>query len=62
MLQTISDDEGRYRFDAVTPGVYAVSAYYAIGGRAQIEVRRSDIHVDGAEAVVVPLWVELAGQ
>ncbi len=61
-LQTVSDDEGRYRFDAVTPGVYAVSAYYAIGGRAQIEVRRSDIHVDGAEAVVVPLWVELAPQ
>ncbi|MGE5181594.1 MAG: carboxypeptidase regulatory-like domain-containing protein [Acidobacteriota bacterium] len=60
-LQTVSDDEGRYRFEA-TPGVYAVSAYYAIGGRAQIEVRRSDIHVAGAEAVVVPLWVELAGQ
>ena len=61
-LQTVSDDQGRYRFDAVTPGVYAVSAYYTIGGRAQIEIRRSDIHVDGSEAVVVPLWVELAPQ
>lgn len=62
VLQTVSDDEGRYRFDAVTPGTYAVSAYYSVGGRGQIEVRRSDIHVDGAEAVVVPLWVELAPQ
>jgi hypothetical protein len=36
-----------------------VSAYYSIGGRAQIEVRRSAITVEGAEAVVVPLWIEL---
>jgi hypothetical protein len=61
VLQTVSDDQGRYHFDA-TPGTYAVSAYYSIGGRGQIEVRRSDIQVDGAEAVVVPLWVELAPQ
>ncbi len=61
-LQTVSDDQGRYRFDAVTPGTYAVSAYYSISGHGQIEVRRSDIHVEGAEAVVVPLWVELTKQ
>ena len=61
-LETVSDDQGRYRFDAVAPGTYIVSAYYSIGGRGQIEVRRSGIQVDGAEAVVVPLWVELAGQ
>ena len=57
--QTVTDEHGRYRFDAVIPGEYAVSAYYSIGGRAQIEVRRSDISVAGAEAVSVPLWIEL---
>lgn len=61
-LQAVSDEQGRYRFDLVPPGTYVISAYYSIGGRGQIEVRRSDIHVDGAEAVVVPLWIELAKQ
>jgi hypothetical protein len=61
-LQAITDDEGRYRFDAVAPGSYTVSAYYSIGGRGQIEVRRSDIEVSGAEGVIVPLWVELTMQ
>jgi hypothetical protein len=55
---TVSDDQGRFRFEA-PPGIYAVSAYYSIGGRAQIEVRRSDIKVDGAETVHVPLWIEM---
>ncbi len=57
--QTVSDDDGRYRFGDLAPGVYAISAYYSIGGRGQIEFRRSEITVAGAEAVVVPLWIEL---
>jgi hypothetical protein len=57
--QTLSDDRGRYRFDGLPPGTYTVSVYYSIGGRAQIEVRRSDIAVAGAEVVSVPLWLEL---
>ena len=57
--QTVSDDSGRYRFDAVHPGVYQISAYYSVSGRAQIEVRRSGIDVASAEAVVVPLWIEM---
>jgi len=57
--QTVSDEHGRYRFEPVAPGVYAVSAYYSISGRGQIEVRRS-ITVEGAEAVIVPLWIEMA--
>jgi hypothetical protein len=58
--QTVSDDHGRFRFDALPPGVYSVSAYYSIGGRGQIEVRRSGIHAAAAEAVIVPLWIETA--
>lgn len=58
--QAVSDDAGRYRFDGVVPGVYAVSAYYNVGGRGQIEVRRSDIEVRGGERVSVPLWIEMA--
>lgn len=61
-LQTVTDDQGRYRFDGVTPGTYAVSAYYSIGGRGQIEVRRSDIEVAGAEHVEIPIWIELSKQ
>ncbi|MBA3391736.1 MAG: carboxypeptidase regulatory-like domain-containing protein [Deltaproteobacteria bacterium] len=57
--QTVSDEQGRYRFEALRPGVYSISAYYSISGRGQIEVRRSGITVDAAEAVVVPLWIEM---
>lgn len=56
---TVSDDNGRYRFENVTPGTYAVSAYYSVAGRGQIEVRRGDIAVAGKEAVIVPLWIEM---
>ncbi|MDB4963269.1 MAG: hypothetical protein JWP01_3268 [Myxococcales bacterium] len=58
-LQTISDDHGRFRFDSLPPGTYSVSAYYSVGGRGQIEVRRSEITVAGSEGVSVPLWIEL---
>lgn len=57
--QTVSDDHGRFRFARLAPGTYAISAYYNISGRGQIEVRRSEIAVAGAEAVFVPLWIEL---
>jgi carboxypeptidase family protein len=57
-LEAITNDQGRYRFDGVRPGAYTVSAYYSIGGRGQIEIRRSDIAVDSGDDVIVPLWVE----
>lgn len=57
-LQTISDDQGRYHFDDVAAGVYVISTYYSVDGRAQIEVRRSDIQVDSGSGVRVPLWIE----
>ncbi len=60
--QAVSDDQGRFKFEALAPGTYEVSAYYSISGRAQVEVRRSDVHVDGAEAAIVPLWIEIAKQ
>jgi hypothetical protein len=57
-LQTVTDDAGRYRFDPVAPGTYVVSAYYAVDGRGQMEVRRSAISVAAAQGVRVPLWIE----
>ena len=57
-LQAVSDEQGRYRFDPVPPGVYVVSAYYSVDQHGQIEVRRSDIEVPAHEGVIVPLWVE----
>jgi len=56
--QTVCDDYGRFRFETL-PGTYSVSAYYSVGGRGQIEVRRSNISVAGAEAVHVPLFIEM---
>jgi hypothetical protein len=61
-LQTISDDNGRYRFDTVLPGTYVVSAYYSVSGRAQIEVRRAGIVVHANDGVIVPLAIETAKQ
>jgi len=58
-LQTVTDETGRYQFGAVEPGTYVVSAYYNVGGRGQIEVRRSGIAVERAQRVRVPLFVEL---
>ena len=58
--QTVTDDQGRYRFDRIEPGSYTVSAYYSISGRGQFEVRRAGIAVAGGEAVVVPLIIEVA--
>lgn len=56
--ETVCDDRGHFAFDPILPGTYTVSTYYSVGGRGQIEVRRSDIAVAGKEAVVVPLWIE----
>lgn len=61
-LQVVSDDQGRYRLDPVPPGTYMVSAYYSVSGHAEMEIRRSEIRVAAAEAVVVPLWIEIARQ
>lgn len=61
-LQTVSDDQGRFKFAPVAPGTYVVSAYYSVGGRGQIEIRRSDIQVGATDAVVVPLWIETTKQ
>lgn len=58
--QTVSDDHGRYRFENLTPGSYTVSAYYSIGHHGQVEFQRSKIAVSPAEAVNVPLLIELA--
>jgi hypothetical protein len=62
VLTAVTDDQGRYRFDAVEPGTYVVSAYYSVAGRGQIEIRRSDIAVAGGEGVIVPIWIEIAKQ
>jgi uncharacterized protein (DUF2141 family) len=61
-LQTVSDDNGRYRFDNVLPGTYVVSAYYSVSGRAQIEVRRAGIVVNANDGVIVPLAIETTKQ
>jgi hypothetical protein len=58
-LLTVTDAHGRYRFDAISPGTYTISAYYTLGGRGDLEIRRSAIDVRGGDGVIVPLWVEL---
>ena len=58
VAQAVSDGDGRYRFDAVAPGSYVVSAYYTLVGRGQFEIRRNDVVLDAGETVVVPLAIE----
>lgn len=58
--QTVSDDAGRFAFTGLVPGRYAVSAYYTVGQRAQIEVRRGDIAIGPGEGARVPLYIETA--
>jgi hypothetical protein len=57
--QTVTDGQGRFLFEDLPPGTYAVSAYYTVQRRGQIEVLRNGLEVRGGAAVVVPLWVEL---
>lgn len=59
-VQELADDQGRFWFRDLAPGVYSLSAYYAMSGHGQIEVQRNGIEVVAGRAVVVPLWVELA--
>jgi hypothetical protein len=58
VLQTVSDETGYYRFDDLKPGVYSISAYYSVSHRGQIEIRRSNITVEGGEISIVPLLVD----
>lgn len=60
--QVVTDDQGRFVFDGLSPGAYSISAYYSIQRRGQIEVQRNNLAVAGGQAVVVPLWIELEGQ
>ncbi|HTL32819.1 MAG TPA: carboxypeptidase-like regulatory domain-containing protein [Kofleriaceae bacterium] len=57
-LQTVTSDDGRYKFEPIPTGEYVVSAYYSVGGHGQIEVRRSDIHIEAGDDVEVPLLIE----
>ncbi len=58
--QELADDHGRFWFRDLVPGTYTVSATYAMSGHGQIEVQRNGVEVTAGEAVVVPLWIELA--
>ena len=59
--QAVSDEQGRFKFEDLAPGVYALSAYYSVTEHGQIEVQRNGLQVVAGQAVVVPLWVELEG-
>lgn len=56
--QVFTDEQGRYTVAGLSPGKYSVIANYAVLTRAQMEVRRQQVKVDGGEVVVVPLWLE----
>ncbi len=60
LQQEVTDDYGQFRFDNVPPGTYALSSYYALGNRGQVELRRSGITVADGDGVRVPLWVEVS--
>lgn len=57
----ITDDAGRYRFEALPPGTYALSAYYQVPRRGQIEVRRTGLAGEAGTALIVPIFIEVTG-
>jgi hypothetical protein len=61
VLDTVSDEHGRFRFDRLPPGEYDLSAFYQIARRGEIEVRRTRIGVAAGTAVVVPMFIEVTG-
>ncbi len=60
-ISVVSDDAGRFQIGALAPGTYALSAFYQVARRGQIEVRRTAIPVEGGTLVVVPMYIELSG-
>jgi hypothetical protein len=53
----VTDDRGRFQVAGLSPGMYTVTASYAVVTRAQIQVQRL-VEVMGGEVVVVPMWLE----
>ena len=58
---SVSDDAGRFEFASVPPGTYTLTAFYQVSRRGQIEVRRSDLAVEGGTVVRVPMEIEVTG-
>lgn len=56
----VADEQGRYQVAGLEPGMYTVTATYAVLSLAQIEVHRQ-VEVQAGEVVVVPLWLETDG-
>ncbi len=58
VADAVSDDRGVFHIPDLRPGVYLVSAFYALVGRGQFEIRRGGVTITGGETVVVPLAIE----
>jgi hypothetical protein len=55
----IADEEGRFRFRSLRPGVYSLSCYYQLVEQGNIEIRRGNIIVAPGETTDVQLQLDL---
>jgi hypothetical protein len=55
----VSDGDGRFRFAALRPGTYALTVYYHLISRGNIEVRRSGITVTAGQTSAAEIRVDI---
>jgi len=58
-VMSIADDEGRFRFRSLRPGVYSLSCYYQLVEQGNIEIRRGNIVVEPGGTTDVQLALDL---
>jgi hypothetical protein len=59
-VMVISDEEGRFRFRSLQPGVYSLSCFYQLVDQGNIEIRRGNIVVAPGETTDVQLKLDLS--
>lgn len=57
-VTTIADGDGRFAVEELVPGLYTISVYYQVVGRASIEIRRANLEVRADQTLFVELEID----
>ncbi len=58
-MMAIADEQGRFRFRSLRPGVYAISCFYTLIEQGNVELRRGNIVVAPGETTAVQMQMDL---
>ncbi len=58
-VMSFSDENGRFQFRGLRPGVYAVGSFYTLVEQGNVEIRRSNIVVRPGETTVIEVVFDL---